>query len=214
MPSCRTVYLWVSEDREGFTARYYQAREAGRSRMRRATLYTPELAERILYELSDARTLRDICRADGMPATATVRLWVIEDRDGFAARFHRAREFGHHDMADELLEIVDDARNDWMERRAREGKRETVLNHENIQRSRLRYEARRWLLSNALPKVYGNRIAAEAKDEVSNPWAEILKLVDGKTRGLPSEDEPVDARELEKLERKFQKAAGPPSDRL
>jgi hypothetical protein len=94
------------------------------------------------------------------------------------------------------------------------GGRETVPNRENIQRSRLRYEARRWLLSNALPRFYGNRIAPEAKDEASNPWAEIPRLVDGKTRGLPSEDQPIDQRELEEFERKFQKAAGPPIDRL
>jgi hypothetical protein len=149
-----------------------------------------------------------------MPAAATVRVWVVADRDGFAARYRRARESGHHDMADELLEIVDDARNDWMERRARDGQRDTVLNREHIQRSRLRYDARRWLLSNALPKLYGNRIALDAKHEVSNPWAEMLRLVDGKTRGLPSEDQPIDERELEELERKFQKAAGPPTDRL
>jgi hypothetical protein len=41
MPSCRTVYHWVSEDHEGFTARYYQARDAGRYKMGRPTLYTP-----------------------------------------------------------------------------------------------------------------------------------------------------------------------------
>jgi terminase small subunit-like protein len=117
-------------------------------------------------------------------------------------------------MEEELREIVDDGRNDWMERHARAGGRETVPNRENIQRSRLRYDARRWLLSNALPKFYGNRIAPEAKDEASNPWAGILRLFNGKARGLPSEDQPVDERELEEFERKFQKAAGPPTDRL
>jgi transposase-like protein len=182
--------------------------------MGRPTLYTPELAERILHELADGRSVRDICRADGMPAAATVRLWVIKDRDGFAARFRRARECAYHDMEEELREIVDDGRNDWIERRARARGRETVPNRENIQRSRLRYEARRWLLSNALPKFYGNRIAPDAKDEASNPRAEIPRLVDGKTRGLPSEDQPIDQCELEEFERKFQKAAGPPIDRL
>jgi hypothetical protein len=182
--------------------------------MGRPTLYTPELAERILHELADGRTVRDICRADGMPTGATVRLWVVQDRDGFAARYRRAREFAYRDMEEELLEIVDDARNDWMERRTRAGGHETVPNRENIQRSRLRYDARRWLLSNALPKNYGNRIAAEAKDEETNPWVEILRLVDGKSRGLPSQQQPIDPREREEFERKFQKAAGPPTDRL
>jgi hypothetical protein len=171
-------------------------------------------AERILHELADGRTVRDICRADGMPTGATVRLWVMQDRDGFAARYRRAREFAHHDMAEELLEIVDDARNDWMERRTRAGGRETVPNRENIQRSRLRYDARRWLLSNALPKNYGNRTAVDSKDEETNPWVEILRLVDGKSRGLPSQQQPIDPREREEFERKLQKAAGPPTDRL
>jgi hypothetical protein len=214
LPSERTVYQWVSDDREGFTARYYQARDAGRFKMGRPTLYTPELADRILYELSDGRTLRDICRADGMPTPATIRHWVLEDRDGFAARYREARELSYHDMAEELREIVDDGRNDWMERCARDGRHQTVSNHENPRRSRLRYDARRWLLSNALPKLYGNRSAAEAKDEASNPWAEFLKLIDGKTRGLPSEDQPIDERELEEFERMVRKMAAPTDDRL
>ena len=151
MPSCRTVYHWVSEDHEGFTARYYQARDAGRCTMGRPTLYTPELAERILHELGDGRTVRDICRAAGMPSSSTVRLWVVEDRDGFAARFHRAREFACHDMAEEIVEIVDDGRNDWMERRTRTGECKIVPNRENIQRTRLRYQARCRLLSQTLP---------------------------------------------------------------
>ena len=214
LPSEKTVYQWVSDDREGFTARYYQARDAGRTKMGRPTLYTPELADRILYELAHGRTLRDICRADSMPASCTIRLWVLEDRDGFAARYRRAREFSYHEMAEELCEIVDDGRNDWMERRGRDGRVRTVLNHEHIQRSALRYTARRWLLSNGLPKFYGNRTAPEAKDEASNPWVEFLKLVDGKSRGLPSEHQPIDQRELEEFERKVRKMAAPPVDRL
>ena len=43
---------------------------------------------------------------------------------------------------------------------------------------------------------------------------EILRLVDGKSRGLPSQQQPIDPREREEFERKLQKAAGPPTDRL
>jgi transposase-like protein len=214
LPAASTVYLWVSDNREGFAARYFQAREAGRGSMRRATRYTPELAERILYELADGRTLRDVCRADGMPAAATVRLWVAEDRDGFAARYHRASDLGHRDMQEELLEIVDDARNDWMERRARDGGRETVLNREAIQRSRLRYEARRWLLSNALPKSHGRQAKPEAKPDAKEFWADYIKLVSNKSRGLPSEDLPLDEAELEAFAKKYENIDVPPTDRL
>jgi hypothetical protein len=122
--------------------------------------------------------------------------------------------FGHKKPSRVKLRLTIRHGSDWMERRARDGRHQTVPNREHIQRSRLRYDARRWLLSNALPKLYGNRVAAEAKDEASNPWAEFIKLVNGKTRGLPSEDQPVDQRELEEFERKLQKMAGPPADRL
>ena len=209
MPSCSTVYHWVSEDHEGFTARYYQARDAGRCTMGRPTLHTPELAERILHELGDGRTVRDICRAAGMPSSSTVRLWVVEDRGGFAARYRQAREFAHDDMAEELLEIVDDGRNDWMERRTRTGECKMVLNRENIQRSRLRYQARCRQLANH----YGNQ-KVETKDEDSNPWVEILRLVDGKSRGLPNQSQPIDPHEREKFEAKLRKAADRYADRL
>jgi transposase-like protein len=190
MPSERTVYHWVSDNREGFCARYFRAREDGRFKMGRPTLYTPELADRILYELSDGRTLRDICRADGMPSTATIRLWALEDRDGFAARYRTARENAHHDMSDEILEIVDDGRNDWMERRARDGGFETVPNPESVPRSRLRLDGRTWLLKNRMPKHYGHQVGVDDQEEAVDPWAELLKAVDGKTRGLPNRCRP------------------------
>jgi hypothetical protein len=87
-----------------------------------------------------------------MPAESTVRSWALEDREGFSAQYARAREIGYHAMADEVLDIADDGRNDWMER---EGA--SVLNAEAIARSRLRFDARRWLLSKALPKIYGDK---------------------------------------------------------
>ena len=40
----------------------------------------------------------------------TVLEWVRDDRDDFANRYARAREAGAYAMADELLEISDDAR--------------------------------------------------------------------------------------------------------
>jgi transposase-like protein len=58
------------------------------------TRYTAELADRILHELSEGRLQRDICRDGGMPGPSTVRDWVSRDREGFAARYHRACEIG------------------------------------------------------------------------------------------------------------------------
>ncbi|MBR0875025.1 hypothetical protein JQ633_32025 [Bradyrhizobium tropiciagri] len=70
-------------------------------------------------------------------------------------------------MADEVLELADDGRNDWIEQQGEGDQKLYRLNGEHVQRSRLRFDARRWLLSKALPKIYGDKIAL-AGDE-ANP---------------------------------------------
>jgi hypothetical protein len=120
--------------------------------------YTPELAEDICEKLATGRSLRDICSEAGMPAESTVRLWAADDRDGFAARYARAREAGYAVMAEEILEISDDATNDFMKRKLADGVEVETFNTEHVQRSRLRVDTRKWLLAKMLPKTYGDKL--------------------------------------------------------
>lgn len=126
----------------------------------RPSAYTPEIAKLICEQLADGATLRQICRAEGMPAESTVRAWAIEDREGFSAQYAKAREIGYHSMADEIIDIADDGRNDWIEREGEEGQGWAV-NGEHLNRSRLRVDTRKWLVSKALPKIYGDKVSAE-----------------------------------------------------
>jgi hypothetical protein len=142
IPSEGTVRTWVTDNREGFAARYSHAREAGTKALADRQI---ELIDRILNELMSGRTLRDVCRDDGMPVPSTVLAWMNEHR----ARYDQARKFGYEMTADEILEIADDSRNDWKRNKAGE----LVLNSENIAHARLRINARRWLLARALPKI-------------------------------------------------------------
>jgi hypothetical protein len=151
----------------------------------RPTIYTVDLAEQICTELCTGRTLNDVCRDDGMPAESTVRKWAQEDREGFSARYRLAREIGYHAMADEILDIADDARNDWVARRKANGEGEPMLDHEHVSRAKLRIDVRRWLLSKALPKIYGDRLDLKASHEVGDSLLELMKAIDGRTRGLP-----------------------------
>ncbi len=122
--------------------------------------FTPEIGAAICAELETGKTLRDVCRREDFPSEAAVRRWAMLDEGGvFAAQYSRAREIGYHAMADEVLEIADDGSNDWMERTRTDGSTEEVFNSEHFQRSKLRYEARRWLLSKCLPKIYGDKVA-------------------------------------------------------
>jgi hypothetical protein len=155
----------------------------------RPSAYSAELADAILTELLTGRSLRDVCSDESMPPESTVRLWALDDREGFATRYSRAREIGYHSMGDEVLEIADDGRNDWVQRRKESGETESVPDHEHIARSRLRFDARRWLLSKCLPKIYGDRLDVNAKHDVSDQLADLMKSIDGRTRGLPRKNE-------------------------
>jgi len=117
-------------------------------------LYTPELADKILEELITGKTLRQVSRELGISEGA-MRKWAKENREGFGDRYLAAREIGYHAMADEIIDIADDDSNDVNS----DGK----INGEVLGRSRLKFDARRWLLSKALPKVYGDRLDVAAK---------------------------------------------------
>lgn len=109
--------------------------------------------------LAEGMTLRQVCKSDDMPPESTVRGWALNDVGGFAAHYARAREIGYHAMADELVEISDDGSNDYIEREIEAGRMVTEYNGEHVARSRLRVDSRKWLLSKALPKIYGDKVA-------------------------------------------------------
>ena len=89
-----------------------------------------------------------------MPARSVVYSWIAEKRADFPDRYARAREAQAFHLADELLDIADAADEDWTVDAAGH----TRVNHEHIQRSKLRVDTRKWMLSKLLPKVYGDKL--------------------------------------------------------
>src|SRR5262245_53703162 len=87
----------------------------------RPTKYTPAIGDTIAERLAEGQTLRSICSDDGMPSDRMVRAWALDAEHPFSPQYARAREIGYHKMADELLDIADDARNDWMDRETANG---------------------------------------------------------------------------------------------
>lgn len=123
-------------------------------------IYDPaEWMPRILEALREGATLRQVCRGEGYPSARLVAEWAVSD--AWAPHYARAREAGYHAMADEVLDLADDGTNDWVKREGRNGETIVVLNAEAVARSRLRFDARRWLLSKALPKIYGDKSTLE-----------------------------------------------------
>ena len=120
---------------------------------------TTEVREVILFRLAAGESLRSICRSDGMPDHGTVLRHVFRDA-GFRHQYELAREIQAESHVDEMLEIADDGRNDWMERNDPDNPG-WLANKENVQRSRLRIETRKWTAMKLRPKKYGHRVEIE-----------------------------------------------------
>jgi hypothetical protein len=141
--------------------------------MGRPSSYTPEMAAEICERLSEGQSLREICRADDMPGKSTVMRWLAE-RAEFRDQYARAREIQADHFADEILEIADDGTNDWVERKNADGSTYETINQDHVQRSRLRIDARKWLMSKMVPKKYGDKQTLAGDPE--NPLNIIGKL--------------------------------------
>jgi hypothetical protein len=137
----------------------------------RPSVYTPEVADEILQRLAAGESLRGICEGDAMPAASTVATWVIDDREGFAERYARARRVQALHWAEEIVAIADDGTNDVTV--DADGNERT--DHDAIQRSRLRVDTRKWLLSKVLPKVYGEKVAVAHTDPDGNPLRIVVE---------------------------------------
>jgi len=123
--------------------------------------FTQEIADEICQRLIEGESLRSICRADHMPSAALVCRWC-HDYEAFGEQYTRARENQADTLADEMLDIADDAQNDWMEKNAPDNPGWSI-NGEHVSRSRLRIETRKWLAMKMKPKKWGDKIEHDLK---------------------------------------------------
>jgi hypothetical protein len=83
----------------------------------RPRVLTKALKEEICTGIMDGQTVRIICADGHMPAERTVyRALAAEGEEEFRHQYVRAREVQLMRWDDDLLEIADDGRNDWVEK--------------------------------------------------------------------------------------------------
>lgn len=121
---------------------------------------TPDLIDTVMTGISDGIPLRQLARENGFSKSAWYRLLASDE--ALQGRFARARDEGFDAIAEETLDIADNAMNDWMERSGKEDEAPGyVLNGEHVQRSKLRIDTRLKLLAKWDPKRYGEKQQVE-----------------------------------------------------
>jgi hypothetical protein len=126
--------------------------KAQNGQRKQVVTYTDEIGDLICQRLREGESLLSVCSSDDMPSESAVRQWAADPTHHFSAKYARAREVGWLRVGDEVLALADGLEH---------GKDRHDPNI--IARDRLRYEARRWMLSKVLPKIYGDRLEVDAK---------------------------------------------------
>lgn len=169
----------------------------------RPTDFTAELASIILARVMAGESLRNICRDEMMPARSTVHLWLAKDK-AFSDHYARACDVRAEEVFDEMFEIADDATNDYMLQASKDAGDEDGMslkagfNSENVQRSRLRIDTRKWALSRMNPKKYGEKIVNEVVGKDGGPIVstqiDAKKLSKKQLEALATINIPTDSR--------------------
>ena len=127
----------------------------------RPTKYTTEAEAEILERLASGESLRSICQSPHLHSDATVRTWVIENREGISARYSRARAIGVDALRDQTLADA-----------------EMPLDPADVPAAQLKWRARTWHMAKMRPEKYGDRtvLAGDAENplEISIRGKELL----------------------------------------
>src|SRR5258706_11580091 len=92
--------------------------------------------------------------------------------------------------------IADARRNDWIAQRNEDGSTDTILDPDRVNRAKLGIKTRWRMLKIMAPKAFGHRPDGNAP-LADNGLAEMLRLIDARSRGLSSEDQPLDHHPLD-----------------
>ena len=115
-----------------------------------------QLFETIFELIENGKSLRKALATVKL-SSSTFFIW-IDENENKSKQYARACEERAEALLDEMLDIVDDKSNDIIETDLGDGIIVEKPNNEVIQRSRLRYDARKWLISKLNPKKYGEKV--------------------------------------------------------
>lgn len=141
--------------------------------------WTEELEDSICSAIAiNPKGLEAICAEnESFPSPAAIYIRLNKSKD-FVEKYARAREMQLQVLADELVPLADQDRICKKRTIKADGSEEIVI-LDQVERTRLQIETRKWLLGKLAPKKYGDKVQNEHSGPDGGPiQAEIsVKLV-------------------------------------
>jgi hypothetical protein len=137
----------------------------------RPSKYRPKLADKVCQGLVEGKSLREICRQEGMPARSTIVTWLALHPE-FKSKYDLARQSQADLMDDMILETAN------------------KCTEQDYQSARVRINAYQWRASRLQPKQYGDRINLDTNIQVTKIIIhDELPVLDAETiPALPAPD--------------------------
>ena len=131
------------------------------------TIYTDELGDEICSRIASSSIgLKHIC-VDLDVAYSTVTGWIYDSKHPMSGKYARAKELQMEYLADEILDISDDGSNDLMTIVKGDMSYEAE-NKEVTNRSKLRVDSRKWLMSK-LNRKFADKVDLNHGGQAGNP---------------------------------------------
>lgn len=133
------------------------------------------------------KSLESICKElEGAPSARTFYRWLEADEE-LCQRYTRAKEAQLQVLADQLVDLADTDRICRKVTQKADGSVETVI-LDQVERTRLQIDVRKWLLAKLNPKKYGDKVeqfisgpaGAPIQTEVTVKFVKAPKSADSK----------------------------------
>jgi hypothetical protein len=145
-----------------------------------------EILSTIFDRISGGESVNTICSKPDMPSRASFFRWLKDD-ESLLARYNIAIETRAYLFAEEIIQIADEE-----PPRTAKGSMDSAF----VAWQKTRIDARKWIVSRMLPKVYGDKIDLTSKGDVFDPVRAIIMAVQGTSlpvcSGAVADDEEED----------------------
>ena len=135
-----------------------------------------DIQERVIAEIQTGRSLRQVCKEEGMPDFRTVQRWIVSDAN-FAVKYARARMAQADTLFDRMEEVEEQVSAGTMDSHA----------------ARVVLDSMRWRAAKLAPKVYGDRLDVSVSDNrisitgaLQAAQSRLIDVVDATPLALPS----------------------------